>query len=184
MEKNSQDIPRWLCWPEEVDPPETSLLNESRKELYEALSLFHSHVKYVIYIMITMPAVILAIIRLWPAAQPNMISYVIAAIILVFVLPIGVVSILVIHKYYQVYVSALVFATRVHIAAGYKQLHPWLERTLKQAQDWKVDSSLKFIERRTKSFRDTFMLYSLIIGILAGVSCVSGIIVLYFGFGV
>lgn len=124
MKTDSKDIPKWLVWPDELDSPDHNLLNESRKEMYTALSHFHNHVKYVIYIMISMPAAILLIMRFWPSEQPNLILYLIAGIILIFILPVGWISIIVIKRYYEVYVSSLVFATKAHIAVGYSQVHP------------------------------------------------------------
>jgi len=177
MGNNHSDIPTWLRW--DGEPPKLNLLNASRKEMYETLALFHNHVKYVIYIMITMPTIILAIIRLWPATELDLLVYAVASVILMLACPICIISILVIHKYYQVYVSALIFATRTHIALGYK--HPWFERTIKQAKDWKVKNSMEFLSKRAKSWRDTFILYSCIISVLAISSVACGIIVLYFG---
>jgi len=80
MAEEHEHIPEWLQWPKE-EKPNDGILNESRKEMYSALSLFHSHVKYVIYIMITIPAAILAIMRFWPGTKPQPEFYLVAGTI-------------------------------------------------------------------------------------------------------
>ncbi|UCD13185.1 MAG: hypothetical protein JSW60_06395 [Thermoplasmatales archaeon] len=184
MKKDLQDIPSWLSWPAEAKQPDLNFLNESRKDMFEALSLFHSHVKYVIYIMASIPTALLIIMRLWPSAQSDQTMNLIAGIILVFVPVVGFVSIVVILRYYEVYVSALVFATRAHNALGYSQAHPWMERTIKQAQDWSsVDNSHSFLRKRAKSLKDSFALYTIIISLLSLASLIAGIVLLWLGVG-
>jgi len=178
MTEEHGNIPGWLQWPEK-EKPKDGILDESRKEMYIALSLFHSHVKYVIYIMITIPAAILAIMRFWPGAKPQPEFYLVAGIILIIVLPIGFISIRIIQRYYEVYVSALVFTTRLHIARDYAKLHPWLDRTIEQAKC--VNNNTEFLRMRAKSGKDTFALYRWIIMILSIASGFGGIIFLMLG---
>jgi hypothetical protein len=179
MKNTPQEIPSWLSWPNGVKKPDHNFINESRKEMYEALSLFHNHVKYVIYILVSMLGAIWIITQLWPSQESNIVLYKIGGIILIFVPIVGAISVFVIYRYYQVYVSALVFATKVHIAVGYKNIHPWLERIINQAKEWpEVKNSLDFIKKRAKSLTDTFVLYSIIIVLLSAAGLIFGIILL------
>jgi len=95
------------------------------------------------------------------------------------VLPVGLISIHIIKRYYEVYVSALVFATRLHVAKDYAEIHPWLKRTAKQAK--LVDNSIEFLEFRAKSRKDTFALYRWIIIILSITCGFWGIVFLMLG---
>lgn len=182
MEKPSDYIQEWLSWPNGKEPTD-DFLEACRKEMYTALSLFHSHVKYVIYIMVTMPAAILAIMRFWPSERPHPVLYLIAASILIVILPVARISTHIIQKYYEVYVSALVFATRAHIAAGYQEGHPWLERTIKQAYDWRqdVNNAFEFLQKRTTNPEDSFDYYRRIINILSIACFVFGIVFVCLG---
>jgi len=171
------NIPKWLSWPEGVDLPTPEILNESRKEMYTALSLFHNHVKYVIYIIFGLAAAILAILRFWDSGQNNSIAYVISGIILICIFPVGILSINIIKRYYEVYISALVFATRTHISVNYTDVHPWIYRTINQAQKWQnVENSLSFLKARALSMEDSFALYRWIIIILSITSFICGVL--------
>lgn len=167
---------KWLAW-NRVGPAEkTNLLNESRKEMHDALRLYHAHVKYVIYIMISVPTAILIIMQFSSNGSPDPPFYIIAAGLLFLVLPIGLISIRIIDMYYRVYVSALVFATRLHMAGDYRENHPWLERTVKQAETWWfANDASRFLIARVNSPEDTFVQYGRIIKIIYMFSCAGGI---------
>ena len=160
MEPLSEEVSKLLSFPNDKEVKRTDkILEESRKEMYTALGLFHNHVKYVIYIMVSMPAAILVVMRLWKTDPPPLVNL-IAGAILILVLPVSLFSIRIIQRYYEVYVSALIFATRVHIAAGYTKGHPWLERTIQQIEKIveearnkrkTVKDCVKLVEIRAKS---------------------------------
>jgi len=130
--------PDWVQWPEGTPSPTPDDLELSRKEIYQAVTLFHDHVKYVIYILTSILAAPLLIMRLIPAPQTYTGFYLIGGSILLALLPpfTGVVSTQIIKRYYQVYVAALVHAVIVHVALGRENTHPWVGRTLSQARDW------------------------------------------------
>ena len=185
MKKCSEDIPSWLLLPE-VEKVSERLLDASRKDMFEALSLFHNHVKYVISIMISVPAIVFGVVSLMPAMRPNLPAIaLIAGLVLIAVSFVSLYSIRIIHKYYQVYVSALVFATIVHIKADYKRAHPWFIRTVQQAKKAQaigVNNIVDFMEYRTKSSEDSYHYYKTVIYILSTVILLSGILLAFFYF--
>jgi len=178
-------IPLWLQWSKEPKLQSNSdLLTESRQEMYEALKLFHNHVKYIIYILVSIIAAPLLIMRIIPSLNDIHFFYIVVGLILALLPPIlGILSIQIILKYYQVYISALVFMVRVHIGAGLTHAHPWIERTIQQAIDVsnKVESSKEFLKYRAKSKKDTFFYYKWIIRIISFTSLLCGIVLLLRG---
>lgn len=170
--------PEWMRWPgDELPTSNDKLLKESREEMYNALSLFHTHVRSVIYIMLSVPAVIVIFLRFWNTEDPNPLFYLLAGIFLVAMFFIGILAIFIINKYYKVYVSALIFTTRLHVAAGIWEIHTWLYRTVKQANNWDdVKDADKFLKKRTRSITDTFSMYASIIVVISLASLACGII--------
>lgn len=179
----SAGMPAWLRWPAGLPKPEHVHLQSSRDEFYRALSLFHDHVKHVIYIMVSIPALILIFMRVYPGAEANPATIFIAAILLISLFFIKEKATTIIRRYYQVYLSALVFCTRVHEACEQISAHPWIERTISQAMTHPdVRTSLEFLEVRADSKDDTFDLYRRIIGVICTLSLICGSVLLVFAF--
>ncbi|TET65351.1 hypothetical protein E3J49_01920 [Candidatus Bathyarchaeota archaeon] len=187
-ENYPEDPPKWLTWQGEVEKND-ELLKSSRTEMFKALELFHNHVKYVISIMTSVPTVIFTVLALlrfveFPYINPNT-FLLIGAIILIAIVPINVWAIRIIKRYYEVYVSALIFATIVHSSTKDKhhRAHPWLARTVRQAhkytQEKGVDNIDRFVQVRTNSFKDSFISYTIIICIITGASLLIGLILLF-----
>jgi len=174
------EIPAWLCEgvPQRVDIEK--ILTPSRKGVYKTLELFHSHVRYVITIMFSLLTALFAILTfsenlgVEKEVIETFIGYFLVAISVV-----AIISIVIIHRYYLVYVSSLVFAVRVHLASPFKYTHPWFIRTIEQAKKWgNIKNDLEFIKKRARSPTDTFVLYACIIFLLACLSGYSGLRIL------
>lgn len=179
-------LPFWLRWPEPTEPPST-LLKESREEMYRALSLYHDHVRHVIYIMLSVPGGLLLLIKFSGSAKFDWMLYLISGLVLVLVPPsISRLSKIVIRRYYEVYVSSLIFATRLHSLMVYKRsdenVHPWFDRTVIQARDqFKVQSADEFLKARADNKDDTFIGYCNILDFLAKANAVGGIALMSYG---
>lgn len=177
-------IPEWLKWPQNQPPPESKLLAIARKEMYQALTLFHGHVKYVIYVLVSMIAAPLLIMRVWPASAASSEFHIVVGVLLTALPPlIGSKSNSIIQRYYEVYVSALVFAARAHIGANLHLAHPWIERTIQQAEATsdEVTDAQAFLKYRAKSKDDTFYHYRSIIQVVSYASLLAGVMVLLRG---
>lgn len=184
MANISQDIPKWIAWPHEKEPS-PDLCQQSREEMYKALSHWHNHVKYVINIMLAAPVVILTIMRAWPNPKADSRLCLIAGGILVFIPWIAYWAKKLVKMYYKVYVSALIFATRTHTRLNRLPAHPWFKRTVEQAKtaaDEKgAESCLDFLEIRAEDPEDTLVHYRWIIDGLSIINLIAGIIFLYLG---
>ena len=172
--------PNWI----QAGAPEKStaqgLLTCSREEMYKALELYHTHVKHVMTVMFTLLTALIAVIglssKLDTQTIPAQTLRSLVGAFLVCVLPLGVFAVFILLRYYQVYVSALIFAVRVHWAAGLHCSHPWFVRTIEQANLWtRVTSDRQFLRRRAISPSDTFALYALMIALLSILSGYCGI---------
>jgi hypothetical protein len=173
--------PDWLKWPPTSAPrPNFEELGLVRKEMNDALRLFHDHVKYVVYILISILAAPLLLMRIVPGFEdkPGW-RLIIACFLIALPLVIGMGSLKIIEKYYQVYIAAMLYAVKVHIRAGQKNTHPWLLRTVKQAEDLdtkgKVQNSLDFLKVRAASRKDSCLWYKCIIIAIVLTSVICGI---------
>jgi hypothetical protein len=178
------NVPAWLAWPQGINAPSPDQMEAARKEMYEALRLFHDHVKYVVYVLASILAAPLLILRILPSVEQDPVFHLVAGLILLFIPPlIGILSVNVIRRYYEVYVSALVYATKIHVALREVNTHPWVLRTILQAVELgaRATNSIQFMEARAKSKNDTFHYYRWIILALSLASLVCGIIMLATG---
>lgn len=180
-----ENIPEWLNKGKPEKNSAASQLESSRTEMYKALELYYTHVKYVITILFSLVAALFAILGLYEKLPANLlptstIKFLIGYTLSIFVPLFTALAIFIIKRYYEVYVSSLIFALRVHLAVDMAHTHPWFVRTIEQAKKWqeKVHSDNDFLSKRSRSLRDTFMLYSGIIVLLAILSCVYGLKVL------
>jgi hypothetical protein len=183
MANSQNDIPAWLQGgvPEGMDIEK--VLTPSREEMYKALELYHAHVKYVITIMFSLMTAMFAILGLSEKLGGAIIEAetikTVVGVFLIVVCLVAPFAIGILYRYYFVYVSALVFAVRVHLGSPLKTTHPWFLRLIKRAQKWSnVRDELAFIKKRTRSLTDTFMLYVYIIVFLALLSLFCGLKIL------
>lgn len=184
-EMNLNDVPEWLK--DKLPPLNAAKENliASRTEMYKTLELYHIHVKYVITMMFTLLTALFAIVGLIGKLEQQVISLegirTMVGIFLCVVFLLGLVAIVIIRRYYEVYVSALVFAVRVHMAAEVMSCHPWFMRTVEQAKKWqsKVDSDHAFLRWRSLSPHDSFCLYAVVIGILSLLSLIYGVSIVW-----
>jgi len=188
MEKDNQKIPEWLSWPKTMELPSINQLYASRTEMYKALSVYNAYTRFFIILMAVIPSSVLLIMRLWPNEQISFQYYLIAGIILLFMMPVGLVSVRVLRNYYQLYLASLVFATRLHVALGYRHLHPWIERTVQQARKYQfsdkhVDNPLLFIEIHVRNRTEVFGYNRSIIEVFALVGFLCGILFITIGIG-
>lgn len=183
MVSSQKDIPAWLKKGVPKSADIEKILTPSREEMYRALQLYHAHVRYVITIMLSLITAMFAILGLSARlgdviAEPEIISTVVGAL-LIAGCPVALIAVVIIWRYYLVYLSSLVFAVRVHLGSPFKITHPWFNRTIEQAIRWsKVRDDIGFIHKRASSPTDTFMLYVYIILCLAGLSLFCGLKIL------
>lgn len=180
------EVPEWLR--RSAPSPEVAKgqLAPSREEMYRALELYYTHVKYVITIMFSFLTALFAILglseKLVAKVLPSeTIKVVVGAALIIMPLPFALLTILIILRYYEVYVSSLIFALRVHLAAGVEASHPWFVRTIEQAQRWqvKVKGDTAFLRRRALSPKDTFFLYACLIAFFAILTLFCGLTVFW-----
>jgi hypothetical protein len=188
MENDDRKIPEWLLWPETLELPTPNQLYVSLTDLFKALSVFNAYAKFFIVLMTAAPAAVLLIMRLWPNEQIGFQYYLIAGIILFFLLPVGLVSIRVLRNYYELYISSLVYATRLHVAVGYRHIHPWIEQTVQQARKYQysdkhIDNPTLFIEMLVRSRSEIFGYYRSIIEILSIACFLCGVLFITLSIG-
>jgi len=161
------------------------LLTPSRQEMYSTLQLYHAHVRYVITIILTLITAMFAILSLPEKSgsaiivEPETMKTVVAWFFLFGIAPVAIIGIFIIWRYYLVYLSSLVFATRLHLRSPFRFTHPWFVRTINQAEKWsKIKDDIGFIKKRAKSWSDTFMLYTYVILFFVGLSLLCGLKIL------
>lgn len=97
-------------------------LSATRREMYDALALFHAHVKSVVSLMFGIMTAVMAVVGivLERNDSPKLISVVlhVAPAILALIFLFGLVSIVSIGRYYRLYVEALAFAVILHDQEG------------------------------------------------------------------
>jgi hypothetical protein len=178
------NIPEWLNGGVPSEDQAKGQLVPSRKEMYKALELYYTHVKYVITIMFSFLTALFAILglsqKLGSDVFPLETIRVVVSVALITLFPLALLAILIILRYYEVYVSSLIFALRVHLGANMVSAHPWLVRTLKQAKTWIEDIKCDgdFLRKRALSLKDTFFLYACVIILLGALSVFCGLKIL------
>ena len=107
------------------------LLNGSRRDMYAALSLYQTHVKYASTVVLSLVTVVAAIFSVLKATNHDVgrTIEVGAGVLLLVACAIGFLFVFVVTRYYNVYVSALLYAAQIHFAAGMAGFR-WFERIL------------------------------------------------------
>lgn len=159
------------------------LLNAVRSEAHSSLSLYQVTVKYATTLILSLITVVGVLFSFVKSSQNMSPSVLVLAerggsIVLLIAACIGGVSVLVITRYYNVYVSTLLFAAQLHYAAGLDGYH-WFERIidLLRCADQSITRK-EFIGRRTWSKSDSHYWYAVFLGVLSA-SCLAGSILIW-----
>ena len=191
---NKPSLPSWFyqdCSRENIfeNHPEalSNLLNGCRQDVYSALSLYQIHVKYattLIISLLTVVGVVFSILRVTGVNLAMTRTVEIGAVMLMMVaFFIGLVSLLVIARYYNVYISALLYGAQIHFAAGMSGFY-WFERIIETLQKEHIKkqkkkqeiNKKKFIFIRTWSWKDSHLWYAAFLAILSFICLIVGIV--------
>ena len=154
------------------DQARSQFLSASRREMYDSLGLFHAHVKSAISLMFGIITAVLAVVGfvIEKNSSPPVLTLVLnaAPVVLALIFPFSIVSILVIGRYYKLYVAALFYTARLHDEEGIGE-HLWFDdvRSLRAAA--KVHSPAddhELIQRRSYGWPHSWSLYALLIGFI------------------
>lgn len=186
---NELSLPQWFheeCSRKDIfeSPRALSfLLNGVRQDVFSALSLYQVHVKYATTLVISLMTVVGVMFSISEVTKGN--SDVIrmvevgAGILTLVACVISLLSSFVITRYYNVYVSALLYGAQIHFAAGMAGAH-WFKRTidlLHKKYKKKPDiSRANFISNRTWSWNDSHFWYVAFLFILSGVCALTTIL--------
>jgi hypothetical protein len=171
------------------DEAREAMMSASREEMYRALELFHTHVKHTLSLMFTLLTAVFAVLGfVLQEAQQEINSELVGlfklagGFVLILVFPLGLVSIFIIGRYYKLYVAALLYATELHEEEGLAS-HQWFRdsaqyrSTIADASRAAVSNS-ELIRRRTYGWPHSWILYSLLIGLIALTALAVGITML------
>jgi hypothetical protein len=167
---------------------DSSNLSTSRQEMYNALTLFYSHVKHTLSLLITIITAVFAILAfvlkekinsLNPELMPVIQQMGGSILFIVFVL--SLISIVVIWRYYKLYVAALVFSSKQHIKANMSE-HIWFIEVIEKEKELTNKYPIlteeqilkKLVFNRSISFPHSFILYAFILLIIGLVGLFSG----------
>lgn len=165
------------------DEAKSAFLSCTRQEMYQALSLFHSHVVYTLSVMFTLLTAVLAIFGFSGNALQNFgatqgIVKWIGGVILVLIFPLGAVSIIIIGRYYKLYVAALIFSAEAHESEGIAN-HAWFEDLDKYRKSLGENhSKAQLVRSRTYAWPHSWILYSILIGLISLAGLILGILLL------
>lgn len=180
-------LPDWFkdgCYNEKIFNDGRALsihLNGHRQDIFSALLLFHTHVKFVITLMLTFITALFAIFSIvLRDTQSNDILIrnieILGGWILVVLFLIALISHFILLRYYDVYISALIQATQVHYwgkVSGFR----WFERIIEDLKDKNIDKK-KYIDIRRRSLKDSYVYYMAIVWII-GILALLGVIILW-----
>lgn len=164
-------------------------LSASRQEMYDALTLFYSHVKHTLSLLITIITAVFAILAFAlkeniAKSNPDILPILsqMGGSILFIVFIISLISIAVIWRYYRLYVAALIFSSKQHIKAKMPE-HIWfievekLEKEISSKYPKLSEEQVlkKLVNNRAITFPHSFILYAVILLIIGLVGLYSGI---------
>ena len=153
---------------------EPSLLNDSRRDAHNALSLYHNHVKYTMSLQFTVIAAAAATIALLarnptPNSSYTLILPWVPPALLLLLIPVKTHSEYILLRYYKFYVSSLIFSAILHRKAGVGY-HPWhaeiefeIDRcTVREGLEREAPNReylARIVERRTTELPHTYNYY-------------------------
>jgi hypothetical protein len=160
------------------------LLSSTRSEMYFCLELFHAHVKSVVRLMLSLIAAVTAILSLGlngsiKTKTPLHLSLVTTGggLVLCLMLPFGIISTVILSRYYRLYVSALVYSADLHQAEGIGD-HQWFRDIQMYRLRFGGNDNSSLIRSRTHRWPHTWFLYSILILTISSVSFLFGIFVI------
>lgn len=165
------------------DGARSAFLSSTRQEMYNALNLFYTHVQHTISLMFTILTVVFAVFGIvlreaGSSPQLLLILRSVGGLILSLLFPLGIVSILIIARYYKLYVAALIYAAELHKSVALNS-HAWFEHIEKDLKSLGDDARKEdLIRKRTYGWPHSWILYSILIAILSVVGLIGGIILL------
>jgi hypothetical protein len=159
-------------------------LSDARSEMVKTYTVYNAQVKYTVSILfglITFAGVIIAfslrqgtneVIPLYLGAK------LVPAVLLLSVVPISLLSVLVTAQAYRMYVSAVVFATETHVAAGVER-HPWFDWVFTYLErEPPPPSRTKLVDTWMWDPTSVFLPYAALMLIIAGL-CIAASVVLF-----
>lgn len=162
------------------DSARGEFLSASRKEMYDALSLFYTHVKHTISLMLSIMTAVFVIFGVAlkdtaSRAEIEPLFKLLGGVILSALFPLGIVSILIIGRYYKLYVAALMFAGELHTSVGLSS-HAWFEHIREDAESLGQTAGKKeVLHKRTYGWPHSWILYSMLIAVLSLLNLIVGI---------
>src|SRR6266851_4788646 len=162
---------------------ESLFLTSVRQDMYNALTLFHDHVKHTISLMFALLTAVFAILGFAlsdriPSANLIFSFKLVGGIILSLLFPLGVVSILIIGRYYKLYVAALFYAAEIHQSVGLGS-HSWFVEVIDTMEPVRDHAQRKvLINKRTYGWPHSWILYTILISVISIAGLLSGIILI------
>jgi len=166
------------------DEARAFVLNSLRQEMYRALELFHNHVKYTLSMIFSLITAVLLIFKLGTEniemfSMHTEITQTIAATLLCFVFPLGIISAIIIGRYYKLYVAALVYAAKAHQNSGIENFAWFTDITTYESTQEDKLSEKKLINRRAYTWPHSWSLYALLIVSISTTSLILGISIIF-----
>lgn len=147
------------------------LLSSARKDMYDALSLFHDHVKHSLSLMFAVLTAVFAIFGLIlrgdvSSFDPTIVR-VLGGLVLVLLFLLGVISVIIVSRYYELYVAALIYAAELHESAGLNS-HAWFQEIERYRSKLGNDVQLhQLLKKRAHGWPHTWLLYVMLIGAIS-----------------
>ena len=138
-------------------------LTAIRTEVLESLKLFHTHVQYTISLMFAVFAAAAFLIRPEQGTNATVPSNIgsyqtVSAMLLILLLPLGILSILIIGRYYKLYVATLLESSRIH--EKYDDItHAWYRQLADYRKKYALENNDDaLIIKRTYGFNHNWFL--------------------------
>lgn len=160
----------------------SALLSSARREMYDALKLYHDHVKHTLSLMFAVLTAMFAILGLIlkgdvSSFDPHIIR-IFGGSVLLLLFPLGIISTFIISRYYELYVAALIYATELHESVGLDS-HAWFQEIEEYRSKLGDDvSPHRLLKKRAHGWRHTWFPYTLLIWAIAMPGLVVGLFLL------
>lgn len=144
-------------------------LNSTRKEMYDCLTLFYTHVKQIITFVFTFILAAIALFQFSRSLSNNhdiVFFSCISGVLFWIISLIGFLSIGIIRRYYKLYVASLFYAYDIH--SLYKvDFHDWFRQLDEDKAKAKNKSRSEIIEIRTTGKEHSFFKYKVLLMIIS-----------------
>jgi len=163
------------------DEAKSAFLSSARQETYDALALFHTHVKHTVSLLFTLLTAVFAMFGIAPReteaspASPHHMFKLARTLILSLLFPLRIASILIAARYCKRYVAALIYAAELHESMGLDS-HTWFEHLEDDMRPLGDDARKEDrIEKRTYAWPHSWILYSILVAVLSIAGLIFGI---------